>query len=168
MMSYLWTVLIGLAGALIGVKLRLPAGALVGSMVAVGLVNVWGAIPIPAPPAGIRFAMQVVLGILLGTKLTADTLLALKDLWRPALLCTVIAVGHGGSCRGYLISRWLGIERLTAILGTAPGGISDMSLIALDMGAQTSTVVVMHLARLISVVVVVPWVVRLLVQPGTS
>jgi len=36
------------------------------------------------------------------------------------------------------------------------------------MGAQTSTVVVMHLARLISVVVVVPWVVRLLVQPGTS
>jgi len=26
----------------------------------------------------------------------------------------------------------------------------------------------MHLARLISVVVVVPWVVRLLVQPGTS
>lgn len=42
MMSYLWTVLIGLAGALIAVKLRLPAGALVGSMVAVGLVNVWG------------------------------------------------------------------------------------------------------------------------------
>jgi membrane AbrB-like protein len=167
MMSYLWTMLIGLAGALIGVKLRLPAGALVGSMVAVGLVNVWGAIPIPAPPAGIRFAMQVVLGILLGTKLTADTLLALKDLWRPALLCTVIAVGTG-VLSGYLISRWLGIERLTAILGTAPGGISDMSLIALDMGAQTSTVVVMHLARLISVVVVVPWVVRLLVQPGTS
>lgn len=166
MMSYLWTVLIGLAGALIGVKLRLPAGALVGSMVAVGLVNVWGAIPIPAPPAGIRFAMQVVLGILLGTKLTADTLLALKDVaTSPAL--TVIAVGTG-VLSGYLISRWLGIERLTAILGTAPGGISDMSLIALDMGAQTSTVVVMHLARLISVVVVVPWVVRLLVQPGTS
>ncbi len=58
MMNYLWTLLIGLAGALIAVKLRLPAGALVGSMVAVGLVNVWGAIPIPTPPAGIRFVMQ--------------------------------------------------------------------------------------------------------------
>lgn len=109
----------------------------------------------------------MILGILLGSKLTAETLLALKDLWRPALVCTVIAVSTG-VLSGFLISRWLGIERLTAILGTAPGGISDMSLIALDMGAQASTVVVMHLARLISVIVVVPWVVRLLIQPGTS
>ncbi len=167
MMSYLWTLLIGLAGALIGVKLRLPAGALVGSMVAVGVVNVWGKIPIPTPPAGIRFVMQLVLGTILGTKLTADTFLALKDLWRPALFCTVIAISTG-VLSGYLISRWLGVERLTALLGTAPGGISDMSLIALDMGAQTSTVMVMHLARLISVIIVVPWVVRLLVQPGAS
>lgn len=166
-MNYLWTLLIGLAGALIGVKLKIPAGALVGSMAAVGLVNACGTLPIPTIPSGVRFGLQMGLGIILGSRLTMDTFWALKDVWRPALLCTGIAIGTG-VLSGIVISRWLGIERLTALLGTAPGGLSDMSMIALDMGAQSSTVMVMHLARLLSVIVVVPWVVRLVVNGGSS
>ncbi|MDX2271449.1 MAG: AbrB family transcriptional regulator [Cyanobacteriota bacterium] len=165
MAAYLWTIMIGLAGAWVGIQFKVPAGALVGSMLAVGLVNACGAIAVPNPPSQVRLIMQVVLGITLGSRLTAEVLVGMKDLWRPALLCTGIAVGTG-VLSAYLISRWLGVERMTALLGTAPGGITDMSLIALDMGAQTSTVMVMHLARLISVIVVVPWIVRWLVQAG--
>ncbi|GAB4210268.1 MAG: AbrB family transcriptional regulator [Synechococcales cyanobacterium] len=161
--NYAWTILIALAGAVVGLKLKVPAGALVGSMMAVGLVNMCGTIPVPTPPASTRFALQVGLGIILGSRLTLDTVLGIRELWRPALLCTVIAIGTG-VLSGVIISRWLGIERLTAILGTAPGGLSDMSLIALDMGAQGSTVMIMHLARLISVIVVVPWLVRWIVH----
>ncbi len=163
LVNYVWTIGIALAGAIVALKLKIPAGALVGSMVAVGLVNMCGTMTVPTPPAATRFVLQVGLGVILGSRLTLDTVAGMRELWRPALICTVIAIGTG-VLSGVLISRWLGIERLTAILGTAPGGLTDMSLIALDMGAQGTTVMVMHLARLISVIVVVPWVVRWIVQ----
>ncbi|MEN9219805.1 MAG: AbrB family transcriptional regulator [Thermostichales cyanobacterium GMQP_bins_62] len=161
--NYAWTIVIALAGAIVALKLKIPAGALVGSMVAVGLVNMCGTIAVPTPPPATRFVLQVGLGIILGSRLTLETVSGLRELWRPALICTVIAISTG-VLSGVMISRWLGVERLTAILGTAPGGISDMSLIALDMGAQGTTVMVMHLARLISVIVVGPWLVRWIVQ----
>ena len=165
--SYLGTVIVGVIGALVGDKLKLPAGALVGSMLAVGFVNVLGYVQVPNLPSELRFFLQLGVGILLGSKLTANTLTALKELWQPALLCAGMAITTG-ICSAFLISRCLGVEKLTAFLGTAPGGISDMSLIALDMGAQGNTVMVLHLVRLVSVIIVVPWFVKLVIQPHTG
>jgi uncharacterized membrane protein AbrB (regulator of aidB expression) len=45
--------------------------------------------------------------------------------------------------------------------------MTDMSLIALDMGAQGPAVVVMHLTRLVAVIAIVPSLVRLLMRSGT-
>lgn len=165
--SYLWTLLIGIIGAFAGYKLKIPAGALVGSMLAVGLVNIFGHLQMPSFPSEVRFFLQLGLGILLGSKLSADTFYTLKELWRPAFLCAGIAIATG-ILSAFLISRCLGIEELTAFLGTAPGGISDMSLIALDMGAQSSTVTIMHLVRLVGVIIIVPWFVKLFIQPHTG
>lgn len=161
------TVIFGVVGALVGYRLKLPAGALVGSMSAVGLVNILGVVQVPSFPSEVRFLLQLGVGILLGTQLSAKTLIALKGLWQPALLCASMAIATG-IFSAFLISRCLGVEKLTAFLATAPGGISDMSLVALDMGAQSSTVIVLHLVRLISVIVVVPWFVKLAIQPHTG
>ncbi|WP_017325316.1 AbrB family transcriptional regulator [Synechococcus sp. PCC 7336] len=165
-MNYLWTVLLALVGSAIAVKLRIPAGALVGSLLAVGCANALNVFSVPTPPQGTKFILQVGLGILLGATITSDALAGLRDLWRPALLCTSITL-VAGIASGLAISRWLGLERLTALLGSAPGGMSDMSLIALDMGAQGPTVVLMHLTRMVSVIVVVPIVVKLAVRWGS-
>ncbi|MDJ0717427.1 MAG: AbrB family transcriptional regulator [Prochloraceae cyanobacterium] len=167
LLSYVITILIGVAGALIGYVMGLPAGALVGSMLAVGLVNVFGAVEIPRFPSEARFFLQLGLGLMLGSKLTIDTLYAAKELWRPALLCALIAIATG-VLSGLLISHVLGVEPITAFFGTAPGGLSDMTLIALDMGAKANLVVVMHLIRLISVIVVVPWFIKIVVQPHSG
>lgn len=166
-LSFFWMVVLGLAGAWLGLKLKIPAGVLVGSMAAVGLGNIlthlWGSVSFPPLPSWVGLALQLALGITLGSKLSAETLMALKDLWQPVLISTTIAIGTG-VLTALCLSRWLGIEQLTALLSTAPGGISGMSLLALDMGAQSTTVVVMHLARLISVVILVPWLVKLFVH----
>jgi uncharacterized protein len=166
-LSYALTILIGFAGACIGLVLKFPAGVLVGSMLGVGLVNVFSSMEVPNFPSEVRFLLQLGLGILLGSKLTIETLYTFKDLWRPALICAAVAIATGVLC-GLLISRYLGVEELTAFLGTAPGGIADMSLIALDMGAKGSTVVVMHLIRLISVIIIVPLFVKLVIQHHTG
>lgn len=162
-LAYFSMVVVGVLGAAAGYALRLPAGVLVGAMLAVALANMSGKIPVISPPGEARLVLQVGLGILLGSRFTTDTLAALKTLWQPALVCAAIAIGTG-LLSAVLVSRWLGVEKLTAFLGSAPGGLSDMSLIALDIGAQGPTVLVMHLVRLVCVVSIVPWVVRLVVQ----
>ncbi|NJL97386.1 MAG: hypothetical protein HC818_06035 [Synechococcaceae cyanobacterium RM1_1_27] len=163
-----WMILLGFLGAWIGLKLKVPAGVLVGSMAFVGLGNIlsqsWGTLALPPLPGWVGFGLQLALGITLGTKLSPETFVALKDLWKPVLISTTVAIGTG-MVSAYGLSRWLGIEQMTALLSTAPGGISGMSLLALDMGAQSTTVVIMHLARLITVVVLVPLLVKLIVHP---
>lgn len=158
------TIAIGIAGAFIGTVLRLPAGALVGSMLAVAFANIFiSQVEIVSPPPQIRLVLQVALGIILGSRFTQDTFLSLKELWQPALLGAAIAISTG-ILTGLLISRYLGVEKLTAFLGSAPGGMTDMSLIALDLGAGGSLVLVMHLVRLLCVITIIPLVVRLVVQ----
>jgi hypothetical protein len=153
--NYVWTLLIALLGSLIAVKLKIPAGALVGSLVAVGTVNSLGWLSVPQWPQGTRFCLQLGLGILLGSTITTDTFTTLRELWRPACMAAFITI-CSGVIAGCSISRILGMERLTALLGSAPGGMTDMSLIALDMGAQGPAVVVMHLTRLVAVIAIVP------------
>ncbi|MEO0854296.1 MAG: AbrB family transcriptional regulator, partial [Cyanobacteria bacterium J06648_11] len=99
--------------------------------------------------------------------LDRETFIAMRELWQPALMCAAIAISTG-VLSGLAISKLLGMEPLTALLGTAPGGLSDISLIALDMGAQGSTVLIMHLTRLISVIAIVPWIVRAIARMGTT
>ncbi len=162
-LSYFSMVAIGILGAAVGYALRLPAGVLVGAMLAVAIANMSGKVPMASPPGEARLILQVGLGIILGSRFTADIVVSLKTLWQPALVCAAIAIGTG-MLSALLVSRWLGVEKLTAFLGSAPGGLSDMSLIALDIGAQGPTVLIMHLVRLVCVVSIVPWIVRLAVQ----
>ncbi len=164
-MNYVWTLSVALLGSAIAVKFKVPAGALIGALIAVGGANCLQLFEVPAPPQGTKFILQMGLGILLGATITSDALANLRELWRPALFCTSITL-FTGIASGLVISRWLGLEQLTALLASAPGGISDMSLIALDMGAQGPTVLVMHLSRMVGVILVVPLVVRLLVRWG--
>ena len=164
-MNYVWTLLVAVMGSAIAAKLKIPAGPLVGSLLAVGCLNAFKLVEVPAPPQGTKFVLQVGLGILLGATITSEAVAGLRQLWQPAVICTGIAL-VASMTSGWAVSRWMGIEKLTAMLGAAPGGISDMSLIALDMGAQGSTVVLMHLTRMISVIVVVPLVVRMATRGG--
>ncbi len=120
-MNYIWTLLVALLGSAIAVKLKVPAGALVGALMAVGSMNCLQLFEVPTPPQGMKFILQVGLGILLGATITTDALAGLKDLWRPALFCTTITL-FTGIASGLAISHWLGLERLTALLASAPGG----------------------------------------------
>jgi uncharacterized membrane protein AbrB (regulator of aidB expression) len=50
-----------------------------------------------------------------------------------------------------LIGRWIGIEPVTVVLAFAPGGLAEMSLIALALHAEVAFVSLHHIVRLLLV-----------------
>ena len=94
------------------------------------------------------------------SSLTQDSLVDLQNLWRPAILITFTLVITGLAI-GLWTSRLLHIDVITTILGAAPGGISGMSLVGSEYGVGAA-VATLHAVRLITVLLILPLVVKCL------
>ena len=86
------------------------------------------------------------------------------SLWKPALLITLTLV-LTGIVIGLWSSRLLGIDPVVSLLGAAPGGISGMSLVGAEFGVGAA-VATLHAVRLITVLLVLPLLVKLLAPLG--
>lgn len=155
------TVLAALVGAWIFERLEVPAGALIGAMVAVAAVNLFGSSTVPLPDWA-RFLSFAALGWLLGQAFTRETLLSLKESIVPVAIIVVSLLT--ATVLITLVLRTLGVDLATAFLASSPGGISQMGAIAADLGANAPVVVTAHLVRVITVVVFAPLVAKLLIR----
>jgi hypothetical protein len=126
-------------------------------------VSISGRLEVAAWPTGTRTALEIAIGTVIGTALTAAAVSELQQLWKPALLITLTLV-LTGVVIGLWCSRLLGIDPVVALLGAAPGGISGMSLVGAEFGVGAA-VAALHAVRLITVLLVLPLVVKLLPQP---
>jgi uncharacterized protein len=158
--------LAGLAGGLLALRSGIPAAPLAGSLLAAGLLSMTGRLPTAHWPSGTRTLLEIGIGTVIGTALTASALAELRQLWRPAVLITLTLV-LTGVVVGLWCSRLLGIDPVVALLGAAPGGISGMSLVGAEFGVG-GAVAVLHAVRLITVLLLLPLVVRLVVPGGGS
>jgi membrane AbrB-like protein len=167
-MSFPWNlVLYGLAGTVGGLlaqRTGIPAAPLAGALLGTALVSMSGRLEIAHWPVGTRTLLEIAIGTVIGTGLTAATLVQLGSLWRPALLITVTLVATG-LVVGLWSARLLGIDPVVALLGAAPVGISGMSLVGAEFGVGAA-VAALHAVRLITVLVVLPLVVRLVLPGG--
>ena len=152
-----------LAGTTLGLLALLsgiPAAPLAGALLGAGLVSMSGKMELAQWPSGTRTVLEIGIGTVIGTGLTRASLDQLQALWRPALLITLTLV-LTGVVLGLWSSRLLGIDPVVALLGAAPGGISGMSLVGAEFGVGAA-VAALHAVRLITVLLVLPLVVRLL------
>jgi uncharacterized protein len=140
--------LAGTAGGLLAMRTGIPAAPLAGSLLAASLLST-------------RTLLEIAIGTVIGTSLTAAALTELRQLWRPAVLITVTLV-LTGIVVGLWCGRLLGIDPVVALLGAAPGGISGMSLVGAEFGVGAA-VAALHAVRLITVLLVLPLVVKLVV-----
>ena len=155
----------GLAGGLLALRTGIPAAPLAGALVGAGLLSLSGRLEAASWPSGTRTALEIGIGTVIGTSLTATALSELRQLWKPAAVITLTLVATG-LLVGLCCSRLLGLDPLVALLGAAPGGISGMSLAGDELGVG-APVAVLHAVRLITVLLVLPLVVRLIV-PSTA
>ena len=155
-----WLILGGcaLVGTPLAQLLRLPAPVIVGPMLLSAAVHVGGLVAV-GPPTLIVIVAQVVIGTLIGARFVGT---AIGQVGRDMLL------GFGSSLLmiavavlfAVVVNRLTGTEVSHAFLAYSPGGLTEMSLLALAMGQEVAYVSVMHVARLTLVVFAAPLALR--------
>ncbi|WPC41241.1 AbrB family transcriptional regulator [Clostridium sp. JS66] len=153
MINLIMTLIVAILGGTIALRLKIPAGAMVGSMVVVAVFSViTGHAFIPQ---NIKIITQICAGAYIGDSIKRKDVLEMKLIIKPAILMVVSMITLD-LFMGYVMFRVTRIDLITALFSTAPAGIVDMSLISDDFGADTSKVVVLHLIRLVTVLIVFP------------
>jgi hypothetical protein len=147
------TVALTIVGGFIGHTLGIPAGALLGSMVAVGIAGVLGAKP--EMPQSYNIIAQMVLGGFLGLTITRDVLTGIKTHLLASLM-VVVLLSIFGVVTGYVVSRLTGVELYTALFGSAPGGMQEIVALSQAYEVDHSAVAVIQTIRRILIVVIYP------------
>jgi len=165
----------GAGGGLLFTVLNVPAGALLGSICGAMAVN--GALDAVArrrSPSGqertrirlsrwVRVVGQVLLGVLAGTRLEEPTLRVLWGSLGPVIAAVVVLIGSSILVARYLFLRH-GVDGVTAIMSTAPGGASELSAVAEEKGAKMHVVFAVHMFRVLVVLMVAMPVILLIMR----
>ena len=139
------TLLIGIVGGVLGHVLRLPAGALIGSLVAVAGYNVLldGRASVPR---WLQTPSRILIGATIGSLATPALVQSLGASvgWAVVTTTAVVVLGLG---LGLVLAWTAGIDRRTALLASCPGGIAEMVALAQESGADVELVLGVQLVR---------------------
>ena len=142
-----------------GAKLKMPAGTLIMAMLTIIAFKLitkshW------EMPKGLNFVLQVFLGIMVGASFQPEMVPILKKIFLPVLASTLTLVGTGILLS--LIFTRLGIlDAPSAYLGTSPGAMSVLLVLAFESGSNPTLVVCFHFFRVVFVVLTAPLLLKL-------
>jgi len=148
-------------GGWLGVRLNLPAGALVGAMLAGLIPGLVGIGPLAWPPFVLAGA-YLLLGSRVGSRFDRAIM---RRLWAllPFVLGFILVLCAICAGIGWALHQATGLDLLTALLATSPGGIDAATIAALDTGANVTMVASIQMARLLLMVLAGPFIIRRLV-----
>ncbi len=162
-----WVVLAACAliGAPLGKALKLPAGNLLAPMLLSAAAHVFHLVE-TAPPTLVVNAAQIVLGTVIGCRFLGSRLREIGVDMRLGLMSSVsmmvVAVVFA-----QITSLLTGTAPSQVFLAYSPGGLTEMSLLALAMGQDVAYVSVMHILRILLVIGIAPSVFRRFALPRT-
>ncbi|MEC3910006.1 AbrB family transcriptional regulator [Sphingobium sp. CR2-8] len=141
-------------GLLVGRLLRLPAWHLVGPLAVSAAVHMSGLADFRIPGWALA-AAQVGLGATIGCRFTGLTL-------RTLLRTVALAAGSTAILLAVTFAWATGIGKLTGLdpilltLAYSPGGLAEMSMVALSLALEPGVVIVHHLTRVVLVLIGAP------------
>ena len=144
-------------------RLRMPGGMMIGAVIGSCILSVTTGYAC-MPGLG-KTAAQIIAGGFIGAGIKRSDLAEMKGVIRPALIllpCLLVL----NIAAGYLIYLTGKMDMMTAMMSCAPGGLSDIPMIASDMGADPSIVVVLQSLRLMLGIGVFPLMIRALTGSG--
>jgi membrane AbrB-like protein len=161
-LALLETLGIAVAGAWTGLKLRIPAGALLGPMIAGAVLHGTGLVRI-AVPAPVLDAAYLAIGLTIGLLYTRATVrYALRVL--PQLLASTVVLVALCAVSAALLVATLHVDALTAYLATTPGGLDSVTVIALGSGANVPLVLAVQTLRIFVVLLTGPALAKLIAR----
>jgi membrane AbrB-like protein len=147
-----------IVGYILGKRLGLPAAPVLGPMILSAATHVTGLVTV-APPTLLVIAAQLTIGTIIGTRFLGATMgeirrdMGLSVVATFLMLLVAVAFAEGI----YLASA---IPLTQGFLAYAPGGLAEMSLLALAMDQDATYVSSMHIIRITIVIAVAPYVFR--------
>ena len=153
-----------MAGVAVGRLIRLPAYRLSGPLLASAFVHATG-LSSSAPPWEVVAVAQVVVGSAVGARFTGVPVRRVFGVMVAALVSAVVMLA-ATVVFALVLAPATGIDWRSIVLAYAPGGLAEMSLIALSLGIETAFVATHHVIRIGLIVVGAPLVYRRLRSPG--
>ncbi|WP_139492570.1 AbrB family transcriptional regulator [Brevibacillus dissolubilis] len=149
------TYLVALVGALLFTWLNVPLSWMLGSITAVMIWRGMTKRPLYAPPL-LRTISFLFLGYMLGTSFTRDTAWQIL-IQAPYMLLITVTVVVLSVSMGYWVAKKSGINPVTGVFGSIPGGLSHIVLLSEEEeDADTTVVTFMQTIRLFAVIFIVP------------
>ena len=151
---------VGTAGALIAQAIGIPAGVIIGALLASGLYRLAGGKP---GDWRARYGKigRLLLGTVIGAAFGPDVIAPLKAALLPMIVATAAIIG-AGLALGWILARFTQLDIATALISVVPGGLPAMAAIADEMGADATVVAAIHFSRLATILIAVPSLVPLL------
>ncbi len=134
--------------------LGLPVGGMLGAMVVVGTLRAIG-VPLKELPHKLIICTQILVGGYLGTTFNPEMVAILRILLLPIVFFSVFVVANGIFV-GFLFHRILKWDLATSLLATAAGGVTLMTLTAIDVHADPIKVSLLHTLRLTLILLIMP------------
>ena len=136
----------------------LPGGAIVGSMLATGLTAMSFQYAIQLPPLA-GTSIQIILGISLG--LTFDrSFVPIAIRMLPLAIISTLVLLTIAVIMAFVADKLGIVDFATAVFGFSPGGMSGMSVLAQVEGHKTPVVAFLHVVRVLTLFIVVPYLGR--------
>jgi len=152
--------LVGTVGGLLGSRLKVAGGTLLGAMLAViffkALVNREIAIP-----TGFTFIMQVMIGIMVGASYTQGMNKLFAKVAIPVIISTLVLVTAGVLVCFVLVKTGL-LDASTSYLSTSPGAMTAMVALAAESNAHSPVVLAFHFFRVAFIILTAPLVFRVI------
>lgn len=155
----LQTLLAALAVGMLFYRLRVPGGMMVGAVVGACALNL--ATGSAAMPWQAKTAAQIAAGAFIGVGVRREDLREMSSIVKTAGIvigCLMVV----NIVSGLIIWGVSPLDPLTALMASAPGGLSDIPIIAADMGADASKVLVLQFVRFVMGIAVFPTLISLL------
>ena len=160
------TLAIGGAGGLLFVFAHLPGGLISGAMAATGIAAIAGR-PLAVPPI-VTQAVLVVLGISIGS-VVSRTLIDHVGAYPITIALLALATFFSTLASSLYLQRAHGWDRTSAFLAGSPGALSQITILAVERGADLPAIAVVQTVRVIILTAALPMVLALTgVAPANS
>lgn len=147
----------GIIGKLSG----MPAGTIVFAMIGTAAINLsFGCCRMPMQT---KRCAQLLAGSLVGSTIDSETFSNLASAVGPVVLL-LVSYWIVNFVYSHICARFKLLDLRSAMFASAPGGASDMALIAADLGANLAKIATIQMTRAIYAVAVMPTVVLLFAQ----
>ena len=159
---FLETLALAIAGAAIGVKAKIAAGALLVPLFAGAALSASHAVTITLPP-WLLAGCYALVGWSIGLRFTREIVVyAARQLPRIIASIFTLIIMCGGLA--YALHKMAGTDPLTAYLATSPGGADSVAIIAASSKVDMSFVMAMQVSRLILVMLIGPSLARIVAR----